>query len=143
MGFSRQEHWSGLPCPPSEELSHPGIKPSSPAMQVDSLPTEPLGNPGFSRGATKLISHQIKNLWPHGLGDSQAPPLFYQLQRYSKIIWISHQGLWNLHDPNELLGTGGNSELWKCFMWPSALSSQHVNFFRKIASFGSSGKFQK
>ena len=25
MGFSRQEHWSGLPCPPPGDLPHPGI----------------------------------------------------------------------------------------------------------------------
>ena len=29
MGFSRQEYWSGLPCPPPEELPDPGIKPVS------------------------------------------------------------------------------------------------------------------
>ena len=29
MGFSRQEYWSGLPCPPSEDLPDPGIKPGS------------------------------------------------------------------------------------------------------------------
>ena len=29
MGFSRQEYWSGLPCPPPEDLSSPGIKPVS------------------------------------------------------------------------------------------------------------------
>ena len=27
MGFSRHEYWSGLPCPPPEDLSDPGIKP--------------------------------------------------------------------------------------------------------------------
>ena len=27
LGFSRQEYWSGLPCPPPGDLSHPGIKP--------------------------------------------------------------------------------------------------------------------
>ena len=27
MGFSRQEYWSGLPCPPPGHLSDPGIKP--------------------------------------------------------------------------------------------------------------------
>ena len=27
MGFSRQEYWSGLPCPPPGNLSNPGIKP--------------------------------------------------------------------------------------------------------------------
>ena len=29
MGFSRQEYWSGLACPPSGHLPNPGIKPSS------------------------------------------------------------------------------------------------------------------
>ena len=29
MGFSRQEHWSGLPCPPAGDLPNPGIKPTS------------------------------------------------------------------------------------------------------------------
>ena len=26
MGFPRQEYWSGLPCPPPEEISHPGME---------------------------------------------------------------------------------------------------------------------
>ena len=30
MGFSRQEYWSGLPCPPPGDLPNPGIKFSSP-----------------------------------------------------------------------------------------------------------------
>ena len=29
MGFSRQEHWSGLPCPPPGDLPDPGIEPTS------------------------------------------------------------------------------------------------------------------
>ena len=40
MGFSRQEHWSGLPSPSPGHLSHPGIEHRSPALQADSLPTE-------------------------------------------------------------------------------------------------------
>ena len=35
MGFSRQEYWSGLPCPPPEDLPNPGIEPvslTSPAL---------------------------------------------------------------------------------------------------------------
>ena len=38
MGFSRQEYWSGLPLPPPGDLPYPGIEPTSPALQVDSLP---------------------------------------------------------------------------------------------------------
>ena len=37
MGFSRQEYWSGLPCPPPGDLPDPGIEPPSPAWQADSF----------------------------------------------------------------------------------------------------------
>ena len=40
MEFPRQEDWSALPCPSPGELTNPGIKPVSPAWQVDSLPSE-------------------------------------------------------------------------------------------------------
>ena len=40
MGFSRQEYWSGLPCPPPGHLPNPVIEPRSPALQADSLPVE-------------------------------------------------------------------------------------------------------
>ena len=29
MGFSRQEYWSGLPCPPPGHLPYPGTEPAS------------------------------------------------------------------------------------------------------------------
>ena len=40
MGFSRQECWNGLPCPPPGDLPDLGIEPGSPALQADSLLTE-------------------------------------------------------------------------------------------------------
>ena len=40
LGFSRQEYWGGLPVPSPGDLPNPGIKPRSPALQADSLPTE-------------------------------------------------------------------------------------------------------
>ena len=55
LGFSRQEYWNGLPCPPPGDLPHLGIKPKSPALQADSLP----------------LSH-----W-------RSPPLWYQAQKAS------------------------------------------------------------
>ena len=45
MGFSRQEHWSGLPFPSPADLPNPGIEPRSPALQTDALPSEPPGKP--------------------------------------------------------------------------------------------------
>ncbi|XP_052505673.1 probable peptidyl-tRNA hydrolase isoform X4 [Budorcas taxicolor] len=58
MGFSRQEYWSGLPCPPRGDLPDPGMESRSPTLQANSLPSEPpekpkntgvagLGNPGL------------------------------------------------------------------------------------------------
>ena len=43
MEFSRQEYWSGLPCPPRGDLPNPGMKLGSPSLQADSLLIEPLG----------------------------------------------------------------------------------------------------
>ena len=43
MEFSRQEYWSGLPLPSLGDLPQPGIEPESPALQADSLLSEPPG----------------------------------------------------------------------------------------------------
>ena len=45
MGFSRQEHWRGLPFPPPGDLPDPGIEPSSPALAGGFFTTEPRGKP--------------------------------------------------------------------------------------------------
>ena len=43
MEFSRQEYWSGLPFPSPGDHLNPGIKPGSPALQMDPLLSEPPG----------------------------------------------------------------------------------------------------
>ena len=43
MGFPRQEYWSGLPFPPSEDLPHPGTEPAS------------LRSPALARGFLALV----------------------------------------------------------------------------------------
>ena len=42
MEFSRQEHWSGLAFPSPGDLPDPGVRPESPALWADSLPSEAL-----------------------------------------------------------------------------------------------------
>ena len=45
LGFSRQEYWSGLPCPPPGDLPNPGINPAS-------LTSPALAGRFFTSGAT-------------------------------------------------------------------------------------------
>ena len=45
MEFSRQEYWSGLPFPFPGHIPNPGIEPRFPALQADSLASEPPGKP--------------------------------------------------------------------------------------------------
>jgi len=47
MGFSREDYWSGLPCPPPGDLPDPGLELGSTALQVDGFifPDGPSGKP--------------------------------------------------------------------------------------------------
>ena len=59
MGFSRQEYWTGLPFPSPGDRPDPGIKgiePGSPAVQADSLATEPPGKPSVSNSSSIFFS---------------------------------------------------------------------------------------
>ena len=77
MGFSRQEYWSGLPCPPPPgDLPDPGIEPGSPALQGDSLllsyqvsPTVGTLNNLFNSLHFKYYGRQSE--WTPGVGDGQ------------------------------------------------------------------------
>ena len=62
MGSSRQEYWSGLPCPPPGDLSNPEREPGSSSLQADSLPFEPPGKPEDGRRRVKEIC--TLGIWP-------------------------------------------------------------------------------
>ena len=77
MGFSRQEYWIGLPFPSLGDLPNPGIKPRSPSLQENSLPSEPQGSPiqGYK---AHFLPHSFVHLFQHHL-----------LQRYMFLCWIT------------------------------------------------------
>ena len=65
MGFPREEYWSGLSFPSPGDLPDPGVKLTSPpALQADSLPSEPLGKPDLA----DCISTHSKNKWLYAHG---------------------------------------------------------------------------
>ena len=51
-----QEYWSGYPILSPADLLNPGIKPGSPALQVDSLPTELSGKPKYHPLSYSIIT---------------------------------------------------------------------------------------
>ena len=70
MGFSKPEYWSGLPFPSPGDFPTLGIEPGSPAVQADSLPSEPPGRPRHELNpsschllAGRAVSSEGQALW--------------------------------------------------------------------------------
>ena len=65
MGFSRQVSWSGLPFPSPGDLPDPWIEPGSPALQADTLTSEPPGKwivtcaVGLGPCTVKAVSYDV------------------------------------------------------------------------------------
>ena len=62
IGFSRQEYWSGLPFPFLADLPNPGIELGSPALQADSVPSEPPGKPFLKLPEAKPLIESLKHI---------------------------------------------------------------------------------
>ena len=87
MRFSRQECWSGLPCPPPGDLPHPGMEPRSPSLQADSLPSEPQGSP------------TVQGIWVKSLVGELRPHMCVCDSRSGMSNSLGHHGLqptWHL-----------------------------------------------
>ena len=69
MRFSRQEYWSGLPFPSPGDLP-PGIEPGFPALQADSLLSEPPGQAGFN---LPIKRHRVAG-WMKTVSQYMLPP---------------------------------------------------------------------
>ena len=70
MEFSRPEYWSGLPFPPPGDFPTLGIEPGSPAVQADSLQSEPPGKPrhklnpsSYHLQASRVVSSEGQAVW--------------------------------------------------------------------------------
>ena len=67
--FSRQEYWSGLPCPLPGDLPNPGIEPRSPTLQSDSFPSGHQRSPNIRLLLLLLLSlfSRVNSVQPHRL----------------------------------------------------------------------------
>jgi len=88
--FSKQEYWSGLPHPPPGDLPDPGMNsclPPSPALPVDSLPTE-------SVGKLTALTYLFPSFEPVRCSMSGSNCSFLThiqiSQEIGKVVWHSH-----------------------------------------------------
>ena len=78
MGCSRQEYWSGLPCPPPGYLPDPEIKPMSAALRADPLPLSHSEAPGseVDRPEQMGLETQVSSLnWQCGCSTWDSTPV--------------------------------------------------------------------
>ena len=103
-GFSRLEYWSGLPYPAPGDLPNPGTELRSPALQVDSSLSKPLGKPkNIGVGSLSLL----QGIFP--TQESNWGLLYYR--------WILYQ-----------LSHNGSPRILEWVAYPfSSGSSQHRN----------------
>ena len=68
MGFCRQEYWSGLPFPSPGDLPNPGMEPRYPALEADTLTSEPPGKPFIIGNRNAKVGSQEAPgvIWPWG-----------------------------------------------------------------------------
>ena len=83
-GFSRQEYWSGLPCPPPGNLPYLGIEPVS------------LTSPGLAGGlfTTKATREAAVGQLPEGKNKDGDSLIFFTLYPKTKIV-PKNDNLWS------------------------------------------------
>ena len=64
MELTKQEYWSRLPSSSPGDLPNPGIEPWSPALQVDSVLSEPPWKPWYIVSARQMLTESVYPVFP-------------------------------------------------------------------------------
>ena len=87
-GFSRQEYWSGLPCPPPGDLPNPGFVLRSPTLWADSSPYELPGKTMNTRMGSLSLLQVIFWTQESNKGLRHCRQILYQLSYRSPITCL-------------------------------------------------------
>ena len=97
MGFSRQEYWSGLPSPSTENLPDPGIKPASlrfPALADGFFTNSTTWEAPWGLSVQLSRSVVSNSLWPHGLQHARLSITnsrsLLKLMSIKSVMWSNH-----------------------------------------------------
>ena len=123
MGFSRQGYWRGVPFPSPGDLSDPGIKPRSPALQADALTSEPPGTSTPWMAWFKSSSPFHPALWQPGSAQTE--------RRMAALVmnWKAQQSPAHScgRDGNRLHGQTGTSESRRAITSQETKSNLHTH----------------
>ena len=88
MGFSRQEYWSGLPFPSPGDLPNPGIKPGSPQLQADPLPSETSKAPITQTNLSISVLFYCGVGFPGGASGKEPACQYKKPKKYGFSPWV-------------------------------------------------------
>ena len=125
MEFSRQEYWSGLPFPPPGDLPNPGIKPRSPALQADSLPSEPPGKPCEMNTILKFLRMMWEKSHPfiliNNISTVETKPILHEKHQHfcvkqHKVQILKYYVFSHQNDQSNILNTFKNTGYFHTYM---------------------------
>ena len=88
MEFSKPEYWSGEPFPSPGDLPNPRMEPRSPALQADSLPTEPQGKPKNTEVGSLSLLQRISLTQESNWGPLHCRQILYQLSYEGNPLYL-------------------------------------------------------
>ena len=125
MEFSRQQYWSGKPFPFPGYLPDQGIKPRSPALQADSLQSEPPGKPNNTAVGSRSLLQQITHWTGFYL-------LVHAFTPTASLSQSSHLSWWQLHSSTS---SDQNSWTYFCILFPCSSTSYFSVIFLVLSTF--------
>ena len=132
MRFSRQEHLSGLPCPPPGDLPDPGIEPRSPALKADSLSLSHQGSP---HPLASLVHVKIHNNYYKNFRPSSETALHTHMNPWilflKSTLWLLKWSLPPPSSPSHVLLNGPELRLapWLALERPEVLKPISLSLF--------------
>ena len=114
MGFSRQEYWSSLPCPPPEALPNPGTEPMSlvsPAL-AGSLFTTSATTPQLRVPKVQLKSLHAKTQDPNATTRIE-DPVWHHQSEHSQVNKIINEHFLKSQAKKSRDGLEQNGQSWK------------------------------
>ena len=101
-----REYGSGLPCPSPGDRPNPGIEPRSPALQVDSLPSEPPGKPMNTGVGSLSFLQEIFLTQELNQGLLHCRQILKQLAT-REALWVCRYAQKHVSEVNSCLGLSG------------------------------------